>query len=291
MNFRSSILGAAALLGLSMGAAWAQEPADPIAGLLEQAQEAPADPNDPEGESVATPPDAAALERLRQTQSLSDSVIVTDGPRAEPPGPAPIAPLAPLVPRTPATQQAPYVPPPVNHAPPSPTYARPPADYAPVTPPPAPYAPPYVPPPPRPQIAEPVHIDEVGKTPDAPPSPVDRNYEMRLRASSASAQGLQGPLDGAWTLRASGNELYSLLLVDNGLALEGAWRDPRRRGATDSSGFLNDIQRTGAGISLNFYSAPGAGLTTVTLAPTADGSWTGEIDENGRRRNVTLRRH
>lgn len=282
MNFRSSILGAAALLGLSMGAAWAQEPADPIAGLLEQAQEAPADPNDPEGESVATPPNAAE-------------------PPAEPAVEPPVQPApAPLVPQVPASPPPPagYALPPVNHAsspsspaPPSPTYARPPADYAPVTPPPAPYAPPYVPPPPRPQIAEPVHIDEVGKTPDAPPSPVDRNYEMRLRASSASAQGLQGPLDGAWILRASGNELYSLLLVDNGLALEGAWRDPRRRGATDSSGFLNDIQRTGAGISLNFHSAPGAGLTTVTLAPTADGSWTGEIDENGRRRNVTLRRH
>lgn len=273
--------------------AWAQEePADPIGGILEQSQDAPAEPNDPEAESVPAPP---------VTQEAEPDVQATTAPPAPPP--------APFVPQTPASPPAPngYVLPPVNHAP-SPSapmpYARPPANYAPVTaPPPAPYvpaptpapvvpyAPPYVPPPPRPQLTEPVHIDEVGKTPDAPPTPVDRSYEQRLRASSASAQGLQGPLDGAWTLRASGNELYSLLLVDNGSALEGAWRDPRRRGAVDSSGFLNDIQRAGSGVTLNFYSAPGAGLTTVTLTPTPDGSWTGEIEENGRRRNVTLRRH
>jgi hypothetical protein len=138
----------------------------------------------------------------------------------------------------------------------------------------------------------PVNIDELGRTPDYPPSAVDLNYEARLRASSASAQGLQGPLDGPWTLRStSGRELYSLLLVDNAQALEGAWRDPRRRGATDASGFLNDIQRSGGGIVITFYPAPGAGLATLTLTPAADGSWAGELEERGERQRVTLRRN
>lgn len=307
MNFRSSILGAAALLGLSAGSGLAQEPADPIAGILEQAQDAP-NPVDPEAESVPTAPDAAPPPPAQTP--------------VEPPLPPPPAPFVPQTPASPPPSVG-YILPPVNHAPsptppapppvtyarpPAPTYAAPPpaAPYAPdpatpdqrpYTPPAAatpvaPHVPPYVPPPPRPQLSAPVHIDEIGKTPDAPPGPVDRNYEMRLRASSASAQGMQGPLDGAWTLRAkSGGELYSLLLVDNGLVLEGAWRDPRRVGAVDASGFLNDIQRTGGGFSMSFYPAPGAGLAVVTLSPNADGSWAGELDEGGRRRNVTLRRN
>jgi hypothetical protein len=167
-------------------------------------------------------------------------------------------------------------------------------------PPPAPYQAPAPRPAPPPVAApaasarptRPVNIDELGRTPDYPPSAVDLNYEARLRASSASAQGLQGPLDGAWTLRStSGRELYSLLLVDNAQALEGAWRDPRRRGATDASGFLNDVQRSGAGIVITFYPAPGAGLATLTLTPAADGSWSGELEERGERQRVSLRRN
>lgn len=269
MRFGIKLFGGGALLALAAhGAVLAQDPpagSDPIGAILEQPQEAPADPNDPEAEpSTTTTPEA----------------------------PAPQAP-APYVPQTPAspTPSVRYDAPPVNHAPgpsavPATTYAPPPA-YA---PPPQPEPAPYTPPPPRP--TEPVNIDELGKTPDYPPNPTDLNYEARLRASSASAQGLQGPLDGPWTLRTSGGrELYSLLLVDNSQGLDGAWRDPRRRGATDASGFLNAIQRSGGGIVITFYPAPGAGLSTVTLSPAADGSWTGELDERGDRQRVTLRRN
>lgn len=288
MNLRFSILGAAALLGLAAGAGHAQDAADPIGGLLEQAQEAP-NPEDPEAESVPTAPGEAP-----------PPAVTVVAPAQTPP-----APFAPQTPASPPPSVS-YPLPPVNHAPPPPApYAAPAPYVAPSDPPPSPaqtYAPPPAPtpaapyvapyaPPPRPRLTEPVHIDELGKTPDAPPSAVDRNYENRLRASSASAQGLQGPLDGAWTLRGtSGSDLYTFLLVDNGVALEGAWRDPRRRGAVDSSGFLNDIQRTGVGLSLSFYAAPGAGLTLLTLSPAANGTWTGDLEERGDRRRVILRR-
>ena len=93
----------------------------------------------------------------------------------------------------------------------------------------------YAPPPPpasrRPLLTAPVTVDEYDKTPEAPLNAVELGYESRLRSSFASAQGMQGPMDGAWVLRTrSGETLYSFLLVDKGGGtLEGAWRDPRRR--------------------------------------------------------------
>jgi hypothetical protein len=140
---------------------------------------------------------------------------------------------------------------------------------------------------------EPVHIDETGRTPDGPPTATDLSYEARLRSSYNAAQGMQGPLDGRWTLVGPGGQaLYSLQLVDSGLGagLEGAWGDPRRKGAVDGSGFLDDIQRSGADLFLRFAPKPGAELTVVALRPTPDGRWTGEIYEKGDRKLVTLRR-
>lgn len=172
---------------------------------------------------------------------------------------------------------------------------------SPVVPPPAPAypynpAPAYVPPPPpapkRPLLSRPVNIDEHDKTPEAPLNPVERSYENRLRSSFASAQGMQGPLDGAWALRSRGGQtLYALQLVDKGLSqLEGAWRDPRRKGATEASGFLSDIYRSGAQLTLSFYPRPGAGAAVVTLNASSGGEWSGELSEGGDRTAVTLRR-
>ncbi|MCR5878239.1 hypothetical protein [Phenylobacterium sp. J367] len=74
---------------------------------------------------------------------------------------------------------------------------------------PQPYAPP------RPQLAGPVFVDETGKNPDAPPTVRDLAYESRIRASFASAQSFQGPLDGRWTLAAAdGTGLYEFELSD-----------------------------------------------------------------------------
>lgn len=153
----------------------------------------------------------------------------------------------------------------------------------------APPAPPAEPPP----TAEgPVYLDQTGRTPEGPPTATDRNYEARLRASFASAQGLQGPLDGRWILSAAGGgDLYALQLVDTGGgSLEGAWRDVRRTGAFEGSGFLSDIQRTGSTLTLRFQPAPRGPAASASLSPTADGRWTGDLEEGGRRSAVVMRR-
>jgi hypothetical protein len=190
-------------------------------------------------------------------------------PEARPTAPAP-------------TPAAPFAPPaPFPYAPPPAAYSAPPA---------AIYSPP--PRPARPRLTAPVLIDELGKSPEAPPSATDLNYESRMRSSFASAQGLQGPLDGSWSLRGEGGaELYSLQVVDKGQGtLEGAWRDPRRRGSPEASGFLADIRRDGAQLNLNFYPRAGADPTAIQLNAGIDGVWTGELTERGERRAVTMRR-
>jgi hypothetical protein len=195
-------------------------------------------------------------------------------------------------------------------APDAPVTTAPPVPQAPVQTPPAPqpsYAPPteqagprpYSPPPPisyarppRPAAGDPVHIDELGKTPDGPPTPTDLNYEARIRGSFASAQGMQGPLDGRWVLRTGdGTALYELQLVDkNNGVLEGAWRDPRRRGAADSSGFVDVISRTGGAVAARFQIRANGQQASLSLTAQADGAWAGELTEGGERRSVSMRR-
>ena len=155
----------------------------------------------------------------------------------------------------------------------------------------------YAPPPPpvsrRPRLTAPVTVDDYDKTPEAPLNAVELGYESRLRSSFASAQGMQGPMDGAWVLRTrSGETLYSFLLVDKGGGtLEGAWRDPRRRGSPDASGFLVDIQRVGSQVTASFYPRPGAGVATLMLNPVSGGEWSGDLLEGRDRTAVTLRRN
>ena len=244
------------VLSLSAPMAAAQE-VDPIGALLEQSQVSP--PATPSAETIPTSPPAQA-----------------PAPQVSPSPPPPA-----------------YTPPPVYNPPaaaqaPTPYVNTPPA----YTPP--PYAPPaYVPASPRrPQLTAPVHIDEIGKTPEAPPTATDLSYEARMRSSFNSAQGLQGPLDGAWSLRAGGSELYDLQLVDSGSgSLEGAWRDPRRRGATDASGFIDTISRYGGQLTIRLTPRPGADAVIITLAADTKGAWSGEINERGERRSVTMRRN
>lgn len=160
---------------------------------------------------------------------------------------------------------------------------------------PQPYAPP--PPisyarPPRPAVGDPVHIDELGKTPDSPPTQTDLNYEARIRGSFASAQGMQGPLDGRWVLRGpDGAALYDLQLVDkNNGVLEGAWRDPRRRAAADASGFVDVIERTGGAVTARFQIRANGQQAQLSLSFQGDGAWSGDLIEGGERRAVTMRR-
>ena len=262
--------------------------------------------------AVAAPP-ALAQDGADPIGALLDQSSAMDEDQAEQPGPPP-RPAPPIVP-----QAAPITPPPVYVPPPAPTPAprpasttypyspAPPRGPVPYTPGPVPYTPrpvaPYNPPPssytpqtyarpPAPKLSAPVHVDEYDKTPERPLNPTELGYETRLRSSFASAQGLQGPLDGAWTLSTNGGQpLYSLLFVDKGRGqLEGAWRDPRRRGATDSSGFLVGVQRMGSQLTASLQPRPGAATTNITLNPAAGGTWTGELDEDGVRTAVTLKR-
>ena len=141
----------------------------------------------------------------------------------------------------------------------------------------------------RPQLTEPVRIEETGKNPDALPGVNDIAYDTRLKSSYASAQGFQGPLDGGWTLAVrNAGDLYALQLVDRADRLEGAWRDLRRKGALGGSGLVDDIQRSGQDLTLRF--AVEGGTVIAVLHGTEDGRWSGELTEHGASRPVVLRR-
>jgi len=218
--------------------------------------------------------------------ALLDKSKSPAAPAAPTPGPAPAdamptsrdAPPPVTLPVTPPTAP-PVTPPPVAAAPPPPTPAAA-APSPPVT---------YVP---RPTtLGEPTHLEETGKAPDGPPSPSDLYFESRVRASFAAAQGMQGPLDGRWVVRSIGADLFVLQLVDKNQGMvEGAWRDLRRKGATDASGFIEQVQRTGGELTIRIRPRPGDDPVQMSLHPLGDG-WTGELIERGERRVVSLKRN
>lgn len=156
-----------------------------------------------------------------------------------------------------------------------------------------------VPPPPPasrlPTLDRPVMIDELGRTPEAPPTASEQAYENRIRGGVSSAQGLQGPLDGAWTVRASdGRPLYVLQLVDKtatGRPLEGAWRSVRTDGPPGQVGLVDSIARTAdGGLSVRF--TPRGAVAPVVLTLTQQGpGWIGEMWDNGATRAVHMRRN
>lgn len=132
--------------------------------------------------------------------------------------------------------------------------------------------------------ATPVRIEETGKSPDGPPTPADAAYDSRLRSSMASAQAFQGPMDGGWTLLAAGRELFVFQLTDRAGLVDGAWRDLRRAGALDASGFFDQVERSDGG--LRFW----IGDRIVALRADGEGRWTGELTEGGTSLPVALRR-
>ena len=142
---------------------------------------------------------------------------------------------------------------------------------------------------PRPQLNAPVKIDEAGKTPDSPPQVRDLAYDARIRASFASAQSFQGPLDGGWTLSDLYGDRYVLQIVDRRDRLEAVWRDLRRAGALNGSGLVDSIQRTDGGVTLKF-SETQTPDQTVTLREGTDGRWTGKLVRGDTSFEVTLRR-
>lgn len=246
--------------------------ADPIGAMLDQAgplpededsaEEAPPAPAPPPAASV--PPPAPPIASPPAAPPPIGAALAT-----LPPAPARSAPAPPVVATTPRAPP-PYNPPPVSSPPPV-----------------------YAPLPARPRVTTPVHIDEVGRSPEAAPTFTDLNYEARLRASFASAQGLKGPLDGSWRLSAAGGDrLYELQLVDNGTGgLEGVWRDVRRPGALDGSGFVTDISRVGSELRFRLGPQGTREPASAVLTATPGGGWNGELTENGHRRGVLLQRN
>ena len=174
------------------------------------------------------------------------------------------------------------------------TAAPPPVPTAPAArPEPAPYRPMVTAPSRAPLLDKPVMIDETGKNPDGPPTPLDVGYETRIRGSAAAAQGLQGPLDGGWTVRSAyGVAVMTLQLVDRGNGygqLEGAWRS--LDGPVSKVGLIDSLDRQPAVLTIRITKAPGKPTVVLTLTPASDGGWAGEVSDEWGVHPVTMRRN
>jgi hypothetical protein len=140
---------------------------------------------------------------------------------------------------------------------------------------------------------DPDEVDPNHAIPQGGYVPAAEAYDLRVKGSILAAQGLQGPLDGGWSINgADGATLYALQIVDKvgGYGgLEGAWRDVRRPGAVGSTGLIDFMDRSNSGFLARF--SPRAGqLATLDLTPRADGTWSGKLNENGAEIAVTARR-
>jgi len=127
-----------------------------------------------------------------------------------------------------------------------------------------------------------------------PTEPSDRAIDERIRESAIAAEGLQGPLDGGWTLvSAAGQAIYAFQFVDKPGGrdpLEGVWRDLRRPSAPGDIGVIDTMSRGPQSLTLTFVTAPRAAPVTVALTSGADGGWSGELREAGVATRVSLRR-
>jgi len=162
------------------------------------------------------------------------------------------------------------------------------------TPPTRPWTPPEPQPSGLPSLQRPVMIDELGRTPEAPPTPTERAYESRIKSGFSAAQGRQGPLDGEWILRErDGRSVYSLIFVDKGngaLTLEGAWRNMRPGQPVGRVGLIDSVEKTTSGLSVRFVTKGARDPVVLTLTPSG-AEWTGEMWEAGSTHRVTMRRN
>ena len=140
----------------------------------------------------------------------------------------------------------------------------------------------------------PIMVDQTGVTGGDPQSYSDIAYDSRIRESVAAAQGLQGPMDGRWTLvDGAGKPLYVFMFVDPAGGrgpLEAAWRDPRRVRGGDDLGVVDGLDRNGLSLTLTFAPHAGAAPTQVQLQGDPAGALSGQMSENGATVPVTLRR-
>jgi hypothetical protein len=145
-------------------------------------------------------------------------------------------------------------------------------------------------PPPRSERDRPVQVEETGRTPEGPPRDRDAAYDTRIRQAFAAAESFQGPLDGGWVLADErAGDRFRFQIVDRRDRLEAVWRDLRSKDALTTSGLVEDIQRTGGGLLLQFQDGRGAPVR-LTLQPAGDDRWRGELALGDQRLPVTLRR-
>ena len=129
-----------------------------------------------------------------------------------------------------------------------------------------------------------------GHTPDGPPAVRDLAYDTRIRSSFAAAESYQGPLDGGWTLAEDkSGDRFRFQIVERRDRLEAAWRDLRAKDALTTSGLVDQIQRSGSGVTLSFNDGRGVAIR-LTLAPAGDDRWRGELLQGDAKLPVTLRR-
>lgn len=139
----------------------------------------------------------------------------------------------------------------------------------------------------------PTVLEELGVTPEYPPSPLALGYDSRIRASSDAAEGLQGPLDGAWVVRGTdGRDLIVLQLVDPGDGsgrLEGAWRDLTTPDGVEPVGLIDRLDRGAGDLTIRFQPRGGGGVV-LQVRPDDNGDWSGLLLEGGQTIPVTMRR-
>ncbi|MCE3288574.1 MAG: hypothetical protein K0R83_586 [Caulobacter sp.] len=260
----------AAGLALLAGPVLAQEqPAgsDPIGDVLSGLAAQQGMDDDAAESATATAPEAEAEpDAAAASQANDESAAESADGDAEDPGETAASALEPAPPA---------------YAPPAPAYSAP---------------APYIPPAPAsrlPQLDRPVLVDELSRTPEAPPTAVEQAYESRIRGGLNAAQGLQGPLDGGWVLRGpDGRTLYGLQLVDKGtgaIMLEGAWRSMKP--GPGQVGLVDSISRTASGgVDIRFTPRGAREASVLQLEPAGAG-WSGTLWEAGANRSVTLRRN
>jgi len=132
--------------------------------------------------------------------------------------------------------------------------------------------------------------------------PTEDARQAAVRAAFAAAQALRGGLDGRWRLTtAEGEALYIFQFADSGLSadprsstpwtptIEGAWRDPRREGAIDSSGFVSSIERNGMVLVIRLFDRDNRRPTVITLNQQSGGpGWSGALEDGDGHHNVVM---
>jgi hypothetical protein len=147
---------------------------------------------------------------------------------------------------------------------------------------------------PSPTPPEPVSVEQYRRSYEGPKDPTEQMYESGVKGAFDSAQVMQGPLDGPWTVVGpDGAPLFSFLFTDTGQEdepVQGAWRDLRKARGPDSAGVIDVVWREGRALTLRFREREGGPELVLKLEPGAQGRWTGAMDGDGARRPVVMRR-